>query len=157
MGYQVVPEAARTYIEEQTSAGKVPGEIVEDQLTFQRIILNRMLETEHFLDRKKLTFFDRALPDGIGYFRYAGLDPKEVTHLCHSHGYRYHKIFFFDPIPSDNSISDDLRRENEAQAQVLGKEIRRGYLELDYQPIVIPVLPLEERVALVLHHVSDLL
>ena len=152
IGYQVVPEVARSYIESQIAAGKNLHDVVKDQITFQRIVLNQMLEIERQLDQQKLVFFDRALPDGIGYYRYAGLDPDEVFALCRAHSRQYRQVFFFDAIPLAENTTDHVRRENEQESLALGDAIRRGYIELEYDLIPVPVLPLEERLSLILHH-----
>lgn len=147
-GFRVVPEVARSYIYEQISCGRQLEAIVANQLEFQRAILRRMIRIEQDLDRKQRVFFDRAIPDGIGYFRKAGLDPSEVFEICRTH--RYCRVFFFDRIPMELVEGDTIRRESEEEVTALEVEIERGYLEAGYHITHVPLMPVEDRVEFVL-------
>ena len=65
LGYEIVPEAARAFIDEEMKSGKTLEEIRTDERVFQRNILCRVEEVENMLDPQQLHFFDRGIPDNI--------------------------------------------------------------------------------------------
>jgi predicted ATPase len=153
-GYRVVKEVARAYIERQLAQGHSLQAITGDQLHFQRTLLQEMLQNEKKLDQEEITFLDRALPDGIGYFVHGNLDPGEVVSLCKAQHYRYRKVFLLDMLPSSDKTKDVVRREDRRDALLLAQQIEAGYIQLGYPVVHVPVLPLEERVRFILDHVD---
>jgi predicted ATPase len=150
-GFSVVSEVALWYIKEQLSTGRSIKEITADQLRFQRTLLNLMFDIEQKLDHDSTIFLDRALPDGIGFYREAGLDPLEVFKICNVH--RYSKIFLLELIPEGIVKRDGIRLEDEEKAKRLEHEIEAGYRELGYEVIRVPFMPVIERVSFILDFV----
>ena len=93
LGYRVIHETARAYIDELLKSGKSLQEIKADLLGFERALLYRKINIEAGLPENETIFFDRGLPDSIAYFLSAGLDPSEPIEKSGS--VRYQMIFHF--------------------------------------------------------------
>ena len=96
-GCRVVPEAARTFINDQLARGLSFMEIRSNALVFERHILMKKIQTERQLPVDETIFLDRAIPDSIAYFLHAGLDPNEPTKA--SQIFKYWGVFFLDRLP----------------------------------------------------------
>jgi predicted ATPase len=144
-GYRVVPEAARALIDEGILAGKTVHQIRESDEIFQRRILEFKLKIERELPLDETIFLDRAVPDSIAYYRLCGFDPKEVFAVCMPA--LYQKVFLFEPLPL---IKDYARVESQEIAEKLNVALREAYLELGYEVIEVPVMPVEERTRFIL-------
>lgn len=145
LGYPVVHEAARRFIEKGIAAGKHPDEIRRDPLAFQQRILKAKLALERRLSAVDTVFIDRGIPDSIAYFRLSGLDPEEPT--AHSRRVRYRRIFFFESL---SLVSDAVRSEPPETVARIGTLLLSAYEMLGYPIIRVPVLPVAARVAYLL-------
>jgi predicted ATPase len=147
LGYRVVHETARAYINDELNTGRTLDEIKADMFIFESSIFYRKIKIEAALPEKAIIFLDRAIPDSVAYFRFAGLDPKEPEEI--SPGIRYRKIFLFDRL---RIKQDEVRNENEEDSIVIDRLIEEAYRNLGYGITRVPVLPLERRVDFVLEH-----
>jgi len=147
LGYRVVHETARAYINEGLEKGKTLDEIKEDVFIFESSIFYRKIKIEAALPEKAIIFLDRAIPDSIAYFRFAGLDPKEPEEM--SNGTRYRKIFLFDRL---RIKQDEVRNENEEDSILIDRIIEETYIDLGYEITRVPVLPLKRRVDFILEN-----
>jgi predicted ATPase len=77
LGFPVVHEVARTYIDEELKRGNSIVQIKADILSFERHILYKKVEIEKSLSKDATVFLDRAVPDSIGYYILEGLSPDE--------------------------------------------------------------------------------
>ena len=94
LGYPVVHEVARAYIDERLRNGESIARIKADILSFERHILYKKIAIEQSLLKEETVFLDRAVPDSIGYYILEGLYPDEP--IKKSKQTRYKKIFFFE-------------------------------------------------------------
>jgi len=145
LGYSVVAEPARAYIEEQAASG-IPLETITERLLadkrqFQRWVLQLKIKLEKNLNPQSIFILDRGLPDSIAYFRLWHLDSAAITADCSL--YRYAKVFIFARLPM---VNDGVRFETEEQRALHEKLLTDAYTELGYTPTLVPVMPLEQRV-----------
>ncbi|MEE4358121.1 MAG: ATP-binding protein [Desulfococcaceae bacterium] len=147
LGYFVVHEAARNYIDTQLRMGRTMEDIRGNALAFQQALLYQKQKNEENLPEKELIFLDRGIPDSIAYYRLYRLPADEALAL--SRRYFYHKIFFFRMLPFAN---DRARNEDEQTARKLARLIYEAYRMLDYEIIPVPLMPVRERIAYVLNH-----
>jgi predicted ATPase len=148
LGYLTVRESARYYLQCQLALGIPIAAHTRDQLQFQRNLLRHMTEIEDNLDPGALTFLDRALGDGVGFFLAAGFDLTEALSLCGKH--RYRRVFLLERVP-DVLLSDDpLRFRTKEENAALEQYLERGYSLLGYKITRIPFGPVVDRVALIL-------
>lgn len=145
MGYCTCPEAARILIDKKISEGKKLEDIRRDELKFQKKILGMKIELEEKLPKDKTVFLDRGLPDSIAYYQLYGLDIKDVLKICRKK--RYKKIFFLEPLPFKE---DYARIEDKEGAKKLSEFLKKAYLNLGYEVIIVPVMPVEKRVEFIL-------
>lgn len=148
LGYPVVHEVARAYIDERLQNGETIARIKADILSFERHILYKKIAIEQSLLKEKTIFLDRAVPDSIGYYILEGLDPEDP--IQKSRLWRYKNIFFFDRIPFEN---DPVRSEDDKIASRLDGLLEEGYRMMDYEIIFVPLMTVSERVDFILKHV----
>jgi predicted ATPase len=151
MGCQTVPEAARVLIDEETKKGKTLEEIRKNEIEFQIKVLEIKIETEKKLDKNKITFFDRGIPDTIAYFQLYGFNTEEVIKLCKE--LKYRKIFLLEQLPF---VKDYARIEDNEKANKLQILLRKAYADLGYEIIDVPVMPVEDRMKMILSNVDSL-
>ena len=144
-GYVTGPEVARELIVECLK--KHAQEKIEN---FQREILAITCRREHLLDIKQTVFFDRGIPDSIAYFKYNGLDIAPA--LQASRFRRYKRVFYCMGLPV---INDGIRQESDEAALQIGELILEAYRYLRYEPIILPVLSIEERLEIILKNIAD--
>ena len=145
MGFRVVHETARALIEEFLEQGRTLEEIKADELWFEREILRRKVKLESEFPGDETIFLDRAVPDSIAYFRAAGFDIKEP--LENSRAVRYVAVFHFERLGFEK---DRVRAEDEKVAERLDGFLMEGYRMLGYEPIIVPVMSVEERAGFIL-------
>ena len=97
LGYRVIHEVARGYIETQMEQGRTLKEIRADKKSFENRILKAKIAIEAELPKDEVIIFDRAIPDSIAYFEVAGLHTKETIEKSPRN--RYKKIFLLDRLP----------------------------------------------------------
>lgn len=148
-GYRTIPEVARAYINSQLVQNISLETIKMDQLAFERRILREKQIIEAELPESELIFLDRATPDSIAYYRFEGLDPSEA--IAKSHRVRYRHIFLFERLAFEK---DSVRSETADNADQIETLLMEGYRQLGYQPIWVPVMPVDQRTSFVLQHTA---
>jgi predicted ATPase len=147
LGYRVVHEVARAFIDEELKKGKTIEQIKSDELAFERHILYKKIKIEASLPKKEIIFFDRAVPDSIAYFKSARLNPNEPVKK--SKLVRYKKIFLFERLEFEK---DRVRSEDEVKAAELELLLMDVYQILGYNIVHVPVLSVQERADFILLH-----
>ena len=109
-----------------------------------------MLEIERGLDPNEVICLDRGYPDALAFCRQIGLDPNEYLPDCFHH--RYASVFILDRFPVQ---MNGVRTEDDAAADFLDEWHYRDYKALGYRTVRVPVIPPQERLALVLRRLSE--
>ena len=146
LGFDTSPEIGRQVIERALSAGYSTEEIFSDQQLLQTIILKEKIETHSALDPTNLIVLEDGLPESLAYHRYSGLETPGLRQVVDR--YLYKKVLFFDRLPL---VNDSARPQNEEEIRKLQRAKEQAYLDLGYELVRIPVLPVEERVAFVIN------
>ena len=110
-----------------------------------------MLEQERDLQASDIIFLDRALPDALAFFSFAGLNPNKVLADCFEH--RYASVFYLNRLPFQQ---DGVRAEEDANETDFELGMLKDYNDLGYSVVRIPVLAPEDRLSFVLEKLSDL-
>ncbi len=148
-GYTTTIEHARHFIDTQKVTGKTVEEIRNNQLTFQRGILDMQLEQEQSLSHDDVVFLDRAIPDALAYYRFLNLPTDEkLQEAIQTHVYK--KVFILDPLPL---VSDYARTEDGPAQKKIHALLTEVYESLPYPVVHVPVLPPEERVDFILKNI----
>ena len=149
-GFQTESEVARQYFERELAEGRTIDEIRGDQVALTRQILGMMVKNESGLKATEITFLDRALPDGLAFYRQNGMNPNELLRDCFQN--RYASVFMLDRFPYHR---DGVRTADDKTAAYFESCMYRDYSALGYNVVRVPVLPPEERLAFVLEGLSE--
>lgn len=149
LGYQVVHEAARAFIDAEVQKGISIARIKADIFAFERHILDTKIVIEDSLPEDDIIFLDRAVPDSIGYYILEGLDPKDP--IAKSKQRQYKKIFFFERLKFEK---DNVRSEDDKIAARLDQLIKESYQALGYKVVHVPLMPVNKRIDFILVHLS---
>jgi predicted ATPase len=149
-GFQTLPEAGRQYFERELADGRTIDEIRTDRAALTRHIYDFWLELISELRANTITFLDRGLPDALGFYRFAGMNPNYILPDCFQ--YRYASVFFLNRLPYQQ---DGIRAGDDESAAYFDSWMERDYSALGYNVIRVPVLPPEERLAFVLERLPD--
>ena len=147
LGYRVVPEVARAYIDHQLSQGATLETIKADPLAFERHLLMQKMAIEQTLPHNQRIYLDRAVPDSVAYYQIEGLDPREPLRL--SRRVHYQKVFLFERL---NFEKDAVRAEDHLSAACIEQLLAQCYTTLGYRIIRVPVMTVAQRSAFVLQH-----
>jgi predicted ATPase len=143
-GYTTVPEASRAVIDGAISTGIEPDN-VRDEIDFQEAVIQKDIEIEGNYTFSEPAFLDRSLADNIAYMQFAGEEPDST--LFQSCVNRYSDVFILERLDFED---DHARNENEEEAAAIHREIISTYKELGYDPVVVPVMSIDERVEYIL-------
>jgi len=149
LGYRVVHEVARDFIEAQMEQGRTLEEIRADKRSFETYILNAKVAIEATLPQDEVIVFDRAIPDSIAYFEAAGLDKTEAVEKSPLN--RYRKVFLLDRLPYK---ADHARIEDKEIAMKLDEGLEQSYKMLGYDVMRIGVMSIQERVEIVVREIE---
>lgn len=120
---------------------------VGDRREYGLDVMNALINeyTEH---KQGLYFYNRAIPDGIGWERFFGLEPtQEIWHAIRT--YRYDTVFILDPVEKFEDEAD-LIWANLREAARVHQLIIQGYVDAGYKPIYVPTDFVTKRVSFIL-------
>ena len=120
---------------------------VGDRRKYSLSVLNAFIE-EYCLHKTGLYFFNRGIPDGLGWDRVFGLEASKKL-MSAIRAYRYDGIFILDPIESFEDETDVVWA-SEREAQRVHQHIIQGYIDVGYDPIYVPSDFVESRVQFIL-------
>ncbi|HZM63805.1 MAG TPA: ATP-binding protein [Candidatus Saccharimonadales bacterium] len=150
-GYHTVPEAATEIIDEGLAQGKTIQDIRGDEHEWQANILQRALQKEAATPPNQLTFFDRGTHDGLAHLHYYNLTPRSEWNDI-KYGNPYKTVFLLEPL---GDVAKEYNRiENIEFTRKITGVMRDVYRQAGTEPIMIPALPPEERVKLILEHIG---
>jgi predicted ATPase len=148
LGYLVVPEVARAYIDESISKGIPVETLRSDELKFQEEVLARKYKLEESLGESEVIFLDRGIPDSYAYLKFLGIDDEEL--LSKSLSGKYKKVFILDPCP----YKEDYARTESPEDQLkIHSLLREAYQKSGAVIISVPIFETkEERVDFVINN-----
>ena len=147
-GHTTVPEAATELIENPALENQRA-----DPLEFQLQVLRRQLENEkragERAEPQSVIFLDRGIGDGFGYLSYHGLEPfEELVEAWPESRERSRCVLFFESRPDYQAASH--RSETPDEARRIHEILLADYRSRHDRVILIPWLPVEQRLATVL-------
>ena len=145
-GYKTTIEHARHYLDTKRNSGKTVEEVRKHQAGFQLAILNMQIEQEKNLSPDDVVFLDRAIPDGLAYYRFLNL-PMDKKLLKALSLVSYKKIFILDCLPF---VKDYARTEDDAAQKKIQTLLTEVYESLLFPVLHVPVLQPDERVDFIL-------
>lgn len=148
MGYEVIGEVARTYIDKLIAEGLTIRDIRKDETRFQNNVLDQKYKLEEYIDKDKLVFFDRGIPDSYAYFKFLGIKDEKLLRKSLVNNYK--KVFILEPCPYKK---DYARTESEEDQIKLHELIQEAYKISGAEIINVPIFETKkDRVDFVLNN-----
>ena len=152
-GHATAPEAGRGIIRQQMAVGG-PALPWNDPALFAELMLAWEMRS-HDAARAETgpVFFDRGVPDVIGYLRLTGL-PVPAHAGKAAERFRYNrKVLILPPWPEIFS-QDTERRQDLDEARRTYEAMVETYTACDYELVEVPRLPVEERLRFLLDQIG---
>ena len=153
-GHHCIPEVSRQLIQQQVLSGShcVPW---NDLNCFAELSLDKMILDFNSADQTDdISFFDRGIPDIIAYLKVGEL-PVDQQFYDATEKYRYEPFVFITPPWKEIYVNDNERWQTFEEACILYEMLVSVYLDLGYEIIELPLVPIEERLAFVLKTLSS--
>ena len=153
-GYPAAQEAGRAVIQGQAEIDG-PALPWSDPALFAELMLAHDIRSHREAAASgSLTFFDRGIPDLIGYLRLTGLPvPAHMENAARR--YRYARRVFVAPHWPEIYCQDAERRQDLAEAERTYRAMCETYPALGYELVELPRAPVETRVRFVLERVQS--
>jgi predicted ATPase len=153
-GYARSIEAGRGIIQDQVA---IRGRALpwSDPLLFSELMLSSDMRSYHIAEKcSGPVFFDRGIPDVLGYLRLLNIPPLEHMRKA-AQTLRYNRTVFIAPPWREIFGPDRERKQDFDEAVRTYESMVATYTELDYQLAELPRSPLEERVHFILHRIRE--
>lgn len=153
-GFACAGESARTILQNQQRIDG-PAQHARDTALYAEIILARDMENHTAMAQETgPVFFDRGVPELVGYFPAMGLPvPPHVERAAQI--YRYNPTVFLAPFWPEIYAHDAERNHSLGHAERTYEACRDVYLKLGYTLAELPRTPVEDRVAFVLERLGQ--
>lgn len=152
-GYLCVSEVGREIIQEQI---KIGGDAThsKNQIRFRDLMLSRSIATfVEVREKVKPVFFDRGIPELVGYCRLIKSDiPESLRDAVKL--YYYNQKVFITPPWEEIYQHDTERKQTWEEAVETYQRVAESYIEAGYQLVEIPKASILERVDYILSHIS---
>ena len=150
-GYPTFNEAARKIIQQQLrlKTNKLPW---DDVVSFSRLVLTELVK-DFQCASSDLVFYDRGIPDIIGYINYGRKKVFKALKNSNLHN-RYDHVFILPPW-KDIYKTDNERRESFDEAKLIYNEIEKAYISSGYNPIIVPMESTHNRIKFILKELSE--
>jgi predicted ATPase len=150
-GYAHMPEAGRAIIREQVAAGGRALPWV-DPAAFAELMLARDIRAHRNAQhRHGLVFFDRGIPDVVGYMRLSGLAvPPYLDEAAKT--FRYNARVFIMPPWRDIFTQDSERKQDFDEAVRTYEMLATTYADYGYALTEVPRAPIEQRTRFILQN-----
>jgi predicted ATPase len=148
-GYKRSVEAGRAVIQQQLSIG---GNALPwgDRIQFAKLMLAYEIRSyEQALQTPGPVFFDRGMPDVLGYLRLIGeIIPEHMKKAAAK--FRYNPRVFIAPFWPEIFHPDEERKQDYAEAVRTHDAMVATYSALEYELVEIPRTPVSERLEFLL-------
>jgi predicted ATPase len=147
-GFATAPEAGRGIIRDQMTIGG-PALPWQDRALFAELMLSWELRSWRAAHAEPgPVFFDRGVPDTIGYLRLCGLPvPDYIASAARK--FRYARRVFIAPPWPEIFTQDEERRQSLDEAERTFRSVTAVYAGLGYELVPLPLSSVEERVRFV--------
>lgn len=151
--FNCVQEVAREIIKDQIAinGNALPWRDAKEYST--KMLSYSIRDFENLSLKKDLYFFDRGIPDTLGYEKLMGFE-YDVDVYNAVNKYRYNKSVFVLPPWKDIYETDSERKQTFEIAVDTYFMMKQTYLEVGYITIEVPCLPVEERVEFILQYLK---
>lgn len=146
-GLATAPEGGRNIIRQQTAIG---GNALPwaDRLLYAELMLSWDIRSFHAAPDETV-FFDRGIPDTIGYLSLCGIAVPDHFHRA-AETLRYNRTVFILPPWPEIFRNDTERTQSPEEAEATFRAMQETYTALGYRLVEVPHTHLRERLAFVL-------
>jgi predicted ATPase len=148
-GFAASLEAGRGIIRDQSAIG---GSALPwgDRVLFAELMLSwEMRSYQNAVEQKGPVFFDRGVPDTLGYLRLSELPVADHIRTA-AKRFRYSPRVFIAPPWPDIFAQDEERKQTLDEAERTYHALAGVYTELGYELVPLPLAPVETRLRFVL-------
>jgi predicted ATPase len=147
-GFAGVDEPARAVIAEQRAMSGTDVYDRDPEAFLDLMLARSIRDYEASTSADCAVFFDRGIPDLIGYARLFDIDTTAALNAAQ--GNRYNDVVFALPSWRDIYTTDRDRRMTFEQAEAFGLMVRDIYVELGYSLVDVPRGTVAERAKFIL-------
>ena len=148
-GFATAEEAGRAVIREEVAAG---GDALpwENRLAFaEKMLVRDVASYEEHAAAAQPVFFDRGIPDVLGYLQLCGLPvPYHMREIAERR--RYNPLVFIAPFWPEIYAQDEERRQDADEAMRTFATMDQVYREFGYDLWELPLSNVEQRVRFVM-------
>nr|WP_295877347.1 AAA family ATPase [uncultured Chitinophaga sp.] len=148
-GFAVVPESGRQIIQEQVATGGEALPWANKALFRDRMLEAALQDFERQVPDGQPVFFDRGIPDLIGYSKLENLPVPAVLEE-YAAVMRYHPRVFIFPPWEDIYRGDTERKQDYATAVATYEAMQAAYAGSGYALVTVPPASVADRVAFIL-------
>lgn len=153
LGYSIVPEIARTIVQEQKQCGGNLFPWTNLQAFMEESFARNIHAYQAAKSLKPPVFFDRGIPECLGHMRLLGLDT-QPDHIAAPAQHRYAStVFVAEPWP-EIYVRDRERHASFERSARSYEPTVAAYVEAGYRTCIIPKTSVQERVAFVVAQVE---
>lgn len=152
-GFRVSEEAGRAIIRQQKSIGSRALPQTDPVLFAEAMRAWELRAHDRARSGPGIVFFDRGLPDVLGYLDLMGL-PVDPGLEAEAARLRYNRCVFTAPPWPEIFIQDEERKQTLEEAARTYDAVTQRYKRHGYELIELPRRPVEERVRFVLAEVA---
>ena len=150
-GFQVLRETAEELLKTAVNSGKTVEEVRKDPISWQQKVAWEDFSIMQNIAKEKHVFADTSMLETYAFARRAGMDfGTNLQQFLRM--FRFRKVFFLEPLELYETTL--VRREDQRTALALSREILAIYREFDYDPIILPPISIQKRVALILENMD---
>ncbi|WP_067182999.1 AAA family ATPase [Microtetraspora niveoalba] len=147
-GFARSQEAGRSIIRDQTEIGGRGLPWLDPDLFAELMLCWELRSYRLADDHAGPVFFDRGLPDIVGYLRLEGRAVPDHVHAA-ALAFRYHPRVFIAPPWPEIYRRDDERRQSLDEAERTYASMVATYTDYGYELVPLPRGPVEERLRFV--------
>ncbi len=147
--YKTIDEAARIFIDREIARGEELKDIRNNEINFQKKILEIKIQLEKKIPKKEIVFWDRGIPDSEAYYKLQGIALDNYLKKAIENSV-YKKIFLLDYLPYQKDYS---RIESEEEQIKLHRLLRDVYGKINVPVIEVSKMnSAEERLGFILNN-----
>ncbi|WP_326823771.1 AAA family ATPase [Streptosporangium sp. NBC_01756] len=147
-GFARSDEAGRGIIQDQTAIGGRALPWIDPDLFAEAMLCWELRSYRLAVSDAALAFFDRGIPDIVGYLRLEGRPVPPHLHAA-AQRFRYHRRVLVAPPWPEIYEQDDERRQSFETAQRTYESMVATYTDYGYELVTLPRAPIEERLRFV--------
>jgi len=125
-----------------------------DRRHFDRLIIEEMIKDYQAATCNSVNFFDRALPELIGWARFAGIEEGAYAPVVKEHPYEK-SVFFLTP-DAKTYVQNDDRPYSFEESMTIATRLREGYVDFGYQIVEVDFDEPRRMAASILRRAQDL-